>query len=452
MNLSVQVEKKSNILRKLTVKVAAKTVDSHLEKGLVEVQRTAKLKGFRPGHVPLSVVKQYYGEDVKHRVFHSLIDESFQVALKEQKLQAVGRPQIETPDHKTGEGAHDHAIEEGKDLTYIATVEVLPEIEVKGYTGIALKKESVEITDKDVDVVLKNLTDSQSELIPVTGGLIGADGTSSSRPAKKGDFVDMNFSGGIVTENGLEEKAGMKGNRVFEIGSDSLIPGFEDNLVDMRKGETKTFKVPFPKDFYDAEMAGKDAEFTVTVNEIKEKKLPELTDEFAKQMGYEGLDGMRQKARDHLEKERVQEVDRKLRSDLFQVLIEKNAFDVPASLIEAQARALAQDVAQNIKSQGADEATIRELVTAEMENIKKRAEGQVRASLIIEAIAKKEGIDVSAEEIDAEIPKIAINMKVDEVKLRDYYEKNPGRREDLEFRLREDRTVKFLLEKAKIKS
>src|SRR4051794_38674425 len=129
MNLNVQMEKASNIVRKLTIKVPADVVQKRFERGLQEVQRTAKIKGFRPGNVPISVVKQYYGDDVRHETFHRLIDESFQEAIRDQKIKAVGRPTIETPDHKTGEGAHDHSIKDGQDLTFIATVEVLPEIE-----------------------------------------------------------------------------------------------------------------------------------------------------------------------------------------------------------------------------------------------------------------------------------------------------------------------------------
>src|SRR5690242_20711502 len=123
MEMQVQIENTSNIVRKLTIRVPAKTVANRFERGLAEVAKTAKFKGFRPGHVPLSVVKQHYGEDVRHRVFHNLIDESFREAVREKKLKTIGAPKIDTPDHNTGEGAHDHSLKENQDLTYIATVE-----------------------------------------------------------------------------------------------------------------------------------------------------------------------------------------------------------------------------------------------------------------------------------------------------------------------------------------
>jgi trigger factor len=452
MEFTVHVEKPSNTTRKLTIKVPAQTVASRYEKGLAEVQKTAKLKGFREGQVPISIVKQYYGDDVRHRLFHTLIEESYRLAVRDQKIQAVGSPQIETPDHKTGAGAHDHSIGEGQDLTFTATVEVLPEIEVKGYTGVARTREKAEIGDADVDKVIANLRDSQAQLVPPAGGLVMADGSSSSRAVRKGDFVDMAFSGGVVTDKGVEERDGMKGSRMLEVGSDALIPGFEDELVGMRAGETKTFRVPFPKDFHEGGLAGKDAEFTVTINEVKEKKVPELDDDFAKQLGYESVADMRVKAKEHLLREREQEVERKLRSDLLQALIEKNPFEVPMSLIQAQTRALAQDVAQNLKQQGFADQMIQETLTAELDGLKKRAENQVRATLILEAIAKKESIAVTAEDVDSEISKMAEQMKVDLDKVRDYYTQQPQRRDDLEFRMREDRTVRFLLEKSKVKN
>lgn len=451
MELQVNVEKTSEIQRKLHIKVPAKTVAQRLEQGFSQVQRTAKLKGFRPGHVPITVVKQQYGEDVRHQVFHNLIDESYREALRKEKIMAVGSPQIETPDHKTGAGDHDHTIREDQDLNYTVTVEVLPEIKVKSYTGFALTQESTDVNDADVEKTIEDLRNSQAQLVPATAGLVGADGSASSRPVRKGDFVEMTFSGGIVTDSGIEKKEGMSGNRMIEVGTNQLIEGFEDNLIDMRAGETKTFRVTFPKDYASAEVAGKEAEFTATINEVKEKQLPELTDEFVKQMGYEGLADLRVKARQFIESEKKQDSDRKLRSDLLQQLIEKNPFDCPESLVQAQTRALAQEVAQNLKQQGFNDQMIQEALGQELPNLKVKAENQVKASLLIEAIAKSEGISVTPDEIEAELTNMAASMKVEEARVREYYEKNPNKREDLEFRMREDRTVKFLLEKSKVK-
>lgn len=443
MEIQVSVEKASNISRKLTIKVPAQLVASRFQKGLVEVQKTAKIKGFRPGMVPLPMVKQYYGEDVRHHVFHKLIDESYQEALQKEKIQAVGSPQIDTPDHMTGKGEHDHTLDENKDLTFIATVDVIPEIEPKNYAGVSLTKGNVEVAEKEVETTIDNMLASQATLKPIE---------DKAHKAKKGEFVELEFKGAVFTDKGLEERPGMKGQRLIEIGGNELIEGFEDNLVGMKVGETKTFKVPFPKDYFEKELAGKDAEFTCTVHEIKQKLMPTLDDELAKQVGYESVADLRKKAREHLETERKTEVERKLRSDLLAALIDKNPFEVPTSLIQAQTRALAQDVAGNLKNQGFNDQMVQEALLSEMENLKKRAESQVRASLLLEAIAKKEKLEVGSADVDAEISAMSKNMKVDEDKIREFYHSNPRRRDDLEYRLREEKTMKFLIEKAKVKT
>jgi len=451
MEFKIEMEKPSNITRKFTVRVPAQVVANRFQRGLVEIQKTANLKGFRPGQAPISMIQKHFGEDVRHRVYHSLIDESYREALKENQVRAVGSPKIESPEHKTGEGAHDHAISEDKEFTYTATVEVLPEIDVKGYTGVSLTKTKIEVKDEEVSKILENIRNSQAELIPAAGGLVGADGKQSSRPVRTSDHVDLNFAGGLVTESGLDERPGMKGSRVLEIGSNTMIPGFEDEVVGMRSGETKTFRVRFPKDYHDKDFNDKEAEFTVTVNEVKEKKLPELNDELAKQMGYENVQDLQVKIREHLLKDETEQVEGKLRSDLIQAIIEKNAFEVPVSLIEAQTRALAQDWAGELKRQGVDDATIQQAVGKELENIRKRAEGQVRASLLLESIAQKEKIEVSEKDFEEELEKSAGSMQVEPQKLREFYAKDPGRKEDFMFRMRQDRVVKFLLDAAKIK-
>jgi trigger factor len=448
MDITVSVEKASNVSRKLTIKVPANIVADRFEKSLREVAKTAKIKGFRPGMVPLPMVKKFYGDDVRHHVFHKLVDESYSEALRKEKIQAVGQPQIDTETSKkttAAEHNHDdhsgHVLDENKELTFFATVEVIPEIDVKGYTGLAVSRGNDLVTDADLQKSLDQMLDSQAQLEPAAEGA----------KAKKGDFVDLEFKGGIVTDKGLEEKEGMSGQRLIEIGSDQLIEGFEDKLVGMKKGETQTFKIPFPKDYFEKDLAGKQSEFTCTIHEIKLKKLPTLDDELAKTVGFDSVADLKSKAKEQLVTEKKGEVERKFRSDLLTALIEKNTFDVPESLVQAQTRTLAQDVAGNLKNQGFNDQMIQDALMSEMKNLKTRAENQVRASLLLEAIAKKEKIEIGSKEIDAELSNMAKNMKVEESKVRDFYHANPRRRDDLEFRLREEQVMKFIIEKAKVK-
>jgi trigger factor len=185
---------------------------------------------------------------------------------------------------------------------------------------------------------------------------------------------------------------------------------------------------------------------------VKEKKLPTLDDEMAKTMGYENVADLRTKAKEHLTQERNGQVEGKLRNDLITAILEKNSFDVPQALIESQTRALAQDWANELKRQGVNDQVIQQAIMSELEGLKKRAESQVRASLVLEAIAKNEKIEIKDEDLAAEFANMSKQMNVEEEKIRDFYAKDPGRKEDLSFRLRQERTIKFLLDKAKIKS
>ena len=442
MELNVQVEKSSSILLKLTVRVPAKEVALRYQKGLAEVQRTAKIRGFRPGHAPIGLIRQQFGDDVRHQLFNNLIDESYRMAVVQEKIKAVGNPKIETPDHQTGAGGQDHTLHEDKDLTFIATVEVLPEIEAKGYTGVSLTREKVEVTADDVQKVISGLMDQHAELVPTTAGTA----------AKKGDFVDMKFEGGIVTETGLDRREGMSGARMIEIGSGNLIPGFEENLIGLKAGDTKTFRVTFPADYFEKNYAAKEAEFTVNVNEVKEKKLPALDDELAKDMGYTDVADLKEKANQHLTKQKTEEADRKVRLELMKVISEKNPFDVPQALVESQTRALAQDWAGELKQQGLDEQMIQGALMSEIGNLKTRAQEQVRASLLLESIASAEKITVEGEELENEFKTFATSVRATVEQLKDYYSKTPRALEDFVFRARQEKTIKFLLDKAKIKS
>jgi trigger factor len=439
---NIQVEKPSAILRKMTVRVPKTIVKSHLDKGLVAVQKTAKLKGFRPGYAPLSIIKQYYGEDVRHRVFHNLIDESFQEAVREHNLRTVGSPKIDTPEHKTGAGDHDHTLHDDQDLTYVATVEVIPEVEAKNYTGIALSQDKVEVTEEDLQKIIDNIHQSQGQLTPIA---------DAGHVVKKGDFVDAQILGGIVTETGVQAREEMKGSRLLEIGAGNFIPGFEDHLVGTKSGETKTFRITFPNEQAQGELAGKEAEFTVTINEVKEKKLPALDEELVKHMGYESLEDLRTKVKGYLTTEKTNESERKVKGELLSKLIEKNNFEVPVALIEGQTRILVQDLAQEFKKQGYDDKTIQNAIMQDLGELRARAETQVRSSLILESVAQQEKLSVSAEDIHAEIDKTAESMQFDKAQLHEYYAKNPGKKDDLEFKLRQERTLKFLLDSAKIK-
>jgi trigger factor len=435
-SFQTKIEKSTGVSQRITVTVPASFLQKKFDRQLADVQKKAKLKGFRPGHVPMQLVKEYYGPELKSEVFRKAIDESYREVLKEHQIKAVGQPKIEPQNA-------DAALEfSGKDLIYTATVEVMPEIPLKSYQGLSLKKEKSEVGDKDVEEAVTHFLNGHAELIP---------SEDENQKIKKGDFVDFSFQGGIVTETGVDEMPGMKGQRVIEIGSNGLIPGFEEQMEGLKRGDNKTFRISFPAEYDEKSLAGKEAEFKVDIKEIKTKKLPELTDEFCKENGYESVADLRVKARESIEKSKAETADQKIRGELLQALIEKNPFDVPQALIQAQLRSLAQEVSQDLKQRGFTDQMIQEALAGEFENLQKRAENQVRAGLLLDAIAKAEKLEVKEADYEKHFREMAANMKMDYDKIRDFYEKNPERKENFQFRILEDLTIQFLIGKAKVK-
>lgn len=446
MQYTVTIERPTKTQAALKVRVPAAMVSERFKAKLVETQKVAKLKGFRPGHVPMAMVQQVYGRELKDQVFHNLVEDSYTWAVREKQLRAVGKPVIDAPQH------HHHEVNENEDIEYTATVDVMPEFEVKGYHGVSLVRKEIAVTPEEVTQVIGTVLDDRSELISVAQ-IAGADGqTTSIRGAKTGDYLDLSFDGKLVTANGLEARDGMKGERLTQLGSGEFLKDFEDNLVGLRGGESKTFRVRFPENYGGPDLSGQEAEFTVTLRDLKEKNLPELSEELAKELGYESVEDFRTKAHAHLLKSKTQEEDRNVRNELLKALIERNPFDLPENLVRAQARSLAQDFAANLKERGFQESLIQDAVKSEEKALLERAETQVRSGLILEAVARAEKLDVTAEDLNAEIAKMADENRVTVAEVREYLAKDAQRFDGFRFHLMEEKTIQFLLKEAKIRA
>lgn len=438
MQIQVQVENVSKVQRKLTITVDAKSIEKEFERQLISLQKTARIKGFRPGQVPMSMVQKVYGDDARHRVFHQVVDDSFRRAVTDNKLNVVGRPQIDLPESHESHGA---LVGSGKSLTYTAVVEVLPDVEVKKYSGFSLKKPKADVSDADVEKVLAQFQDGAAQIVPV-------DAKGADRKVKKGDFVDFEFDGALLTKDGPKKHQALTGTRMAEIGGNQLIPGFEDELIGMKPGESKTFKLALPKD--DPELGGQEAEFTVKLNELKKKELPEINDDLAKQFGYADLNDLRTRTRERMVKSREQESQTKLREELFDELIKANPFDLPESVVAAQANNIARDFAGRLKQQGFSDDVVQNALNSEKDDIRKRADGQVRVGLLMDKIAEKEAVKVTPEAIEAEYARMAQSTNMDVAKIKEHYRKNPSNLEDLEYKLREDATIALILSKCKV--
>lgn len=455
MDIKHKVEKLSSVAVRLTITIPAETVDNAFGAAIGEYCKTAKVKGFRPGHVPESTVRQLFMSEVRDKVFHALVDTATEQAVGDAKLKTVGRPYVQTLEefehaksHKEGEShehhhhhAHEHAnsVIEGKDFTYLAEVDLWPEISLKKTAGFSFKKLKVYANDSDVEQVIQNVLESRAELVPVL----------EDRPAAKGDFADFKYEGGVLNNGKLEMLEGLKGQRLIEIGSNSVLPDLENGLIGARRGTPKTIRLTYPGDYNDANLAGKEAEFTLTLNEIKTKRLPEVTEELAKELGYESQKELRDLARESVLKNRADMSERRIRSDLLSELIRNNPFEVPTSLVRAQVHSLIDDYARELKERKASDDLIREIIARELDAIRKKAESQVKASLMIEACADAEKITVEESDLEAEYTKWASDFDRPVEEIKKLYAAE-DRKAQLEFRLREQKTVAALLAKCKV--
>ncbi len=328
--MQVSVESTSALERRMTIGVPAERIETEVTKRLQQTARRAKIAGFRPGKVPMSVIRQRYEDAARQEALGDLIQSTFYEAVVEQKLNPAGSPAVEPK-----------VFEKGKDLEYIATFEVFPEFEVSGLDGIAIERLQAEVGEADVDNMLEILRKQNTRFE-----------ASENRAAEEGDQVSIDFVGKI---DGEAFPGGSAKNSLLIIGSKRMIPGFEDGLVGVKAGEERVLNLSFPEDYQNLDLAGKAAEFTVTVNSVSEPKLPELNEEFFALFGINenGLEGFRAEVRKNMERELRQAIKTKVKNQVMDGLLAANPIEVPKALVANEVNRLrAQAVQQfggNIK-------------------------------------------------------------------------------------------------------
>lgn len=422
--MKVNVESLSNTEMKVEVFIPKEEVTGKIEEVFKELERDAKIKGFRPGKAPRRVIEAAYGSYIFEEVSSRLVSQSFEKALEEVSIIPISRPRI-TKDK----------IERDKEFHYTAVFEVIPEFEVKDYTGIELKKEKRELKEEDIERVLNQLRERGVQAKP-----IGED-----REVRTGDYLIIDYVGVVDGKPIKDLKA--KDAQVI-VGEKRLMAEFEDNLIGIKKGEEKEFEITYPEDFQMKDVAGKTVKFTVTVKEILEKILPELDDEFSKDLGEENLEGLKKRIREDLEKRFNNESEDRLKGELIKVLLERNPLDVPPSLVENETLRLKREFALNLERHGLKLPVLNDEAGG---NFRNRAEQNVKASIILGAIARKEGVQVDEDEVDNKLIEISKSAAVSFQKVREIYEKN-NMVDSLKASLVEDKVLNFLIEKSDAKA
>ncbi len=422
--MKVTIEDAGSLKKKLHIQVPPEVLAEEMQKAVADAAKTAKIPGFRPGKAPKNVVERHYAMEIQSDVMNRVISDSYMKALHDNNLNPVAMPNI----------TNISPFEKGLPLNFTAVVEVRPDFTLGSYEGLEVKETPVAATDAEINETLERLREMYGRLEPVENEALAKEHTA------------------VIDFEGFREGKSIEGakaqDHVLPLGAGSLIPGFEEQLVGMKKGETRQIAVTFPADYHGKELAGKDAKFTVSLKEVKKKVLPELNDDFAKDIGEQTtLAELKQRLQEDIEICKKNELASAQREELMNKLVAAHSFDVPESMVERELMSMARNQAMRYARQGMDLKTFD--IAKFREQNRDLAVRRVKGMLILDAIAVKEKFDVSDEEMEHALVAMArrMNQKVEEIK--QYYEKEEGGMEELRASLIHEKALVHLLSKAK---
>ncbi len=424
--MKAEVERLGECKVALKIEVPADKVTEELTNLYNDLQRKAKLPGFRRGKVPLDVLKTYFAQSIKADAMDRLIPDAYQKVLKENDFVPCSSPKIEEVKY-----------EDNKPLNFKATVEIKPKITLRKYKGLKAKRIIKIVTEEDVNRALERLASRHAEFI-----------AAENRPVKKGDWVIIDFIGSI---EGKSFKNNEAKNFSLEIGSKTLVGDFEDQLIGLKKGEEKETKVKFPKDYHNKELTGKEVLFKVNLKEIKEKKLPELNNEFAKDLKFDNLEELKKRIKEDLEKYETEHSERLLRNNLMDWLIKKTPLLLPEAMVERELEVMIEDVLTRMRYSDIDPKRIGIEKAKLKEKYRLSAERKVKNTLILEKIAKQENIKVNEQEIEKRTEEMALGTGQKTEALRDFFNKESNHLAGLREEIRLKKALELIVKEARVK-
>ncbi|CAM3821645.1 trigger factor [Alkalicoccus chagannorensis] len=398
--MAVNWEKQDGNTGVLTVEVDAKRVNAALDQAFQKVVKDVNVPGFRKGKVPRPIFEQRFGVEALYQdALDILLPEAYSEAVDEAGIDPVDRPDIDIDDMAKNEP-----------LTFKATVTVKPEVELGEYKGLEVEKKETEVTEEEVDEDVKRLQEEHAELTAVEDG-----------EAAEGDTVVMDFEGFV---DGEAFEGGQAENYSLEIGSGQFIPGFEEQLTGKKAGQETEVEVTFPEEYHSEDLAGKAATFKVTIHEIKRKELPELDDEFAKDVdeSYESFDDLKKGVREKLENDKKQQAEMETKDALVEKATENTSIDLPQAMIDSEVDRMLQEFDQRLQSQGMSLDMYYQFAQTDEEGMKEQfredAEKRVRMNMTLEAIATAENLEASEEDVEKELENMAemYQRPVDEIR------------------------------------
>ena len=427
MNVKVEKTENNNEV-KLEFTVEAEKFDGAIKTVFNKNSKYFNIPGFRKGKAPYQIVEKTYGAQIFYEdAFNEVAGEAFEEGLKENNIEAVSKPEVEIKQ-----------IEKGKDLIFTAVVQTKPEVTLGKYKGIQVKKVEYNVSDEDVEHELMHMAEKNARLVSV-----------EDRPVESGDITVIDFEGFV---DGVAFDGGKAENHELTIGSNTFIPGFEDQIIGMKPEEEKEIKVKFPEEYFSANLAGKDATFKVKLHEIKKKEMPEINDELAKDISeVDTIEELKNSIKEKQEEQNKTRAKYETEDEVIKAVCEEAKVEIPSGMIETETDHMVQDINTRLSYQGMNIDQYLKMMNKTMDEFraeyKEQAEIAVKSRLVLEAVGKEAGIEVKEEEISAKIKEMAENYGRKEEEVKD----NPELVKYVGDSLKTEKTIDFLVENAKIK-
>lgn len=427
--MSIKVEKtENNNELKLSFTIEAAKFDEAIQKVYAKSAHYFNIPGFRKGKAPYKIVERQYGAQIFYEdAFNEVASEEYEKELKENNIVAVSRPQIDI-----------EQMEKGKDLIFTAVVQTKPEVKLGKYKGIELSKVEYTVKDEDIDHELGHMAERNARLVNV-----------EDRPVEANDTTVIDFEGFV---DGVAFEGGKAENHELVIGSNTFIPGFEDQIIGMKIGEEKDINVTFPEEYFSKDLAGKEATFKVKLHEIKKKELPVMDDEFAKDVSeFDTLDELKNSIKEKLEEQNASKAKYETEEAAIKAVSEATEIDIPSGMIETETDNMIKDIEQRLSYQGLKLDQYLQIMNKSEEDMRKELEEQakisVKTKLVIEAIVAAEKIEATEEEVNAKLEEMATmyGSTVEELS------KNESLKLYIEETVKSEKAVAFIVENAKIK-
>ena len=427
MSIKIEKTEKNNEL-KLEFTIESKKFDEGMKKVYAKSARYFNIPGFRKGKAPMAMVEKQYGPEIFYEdTFNEIVPEEYERELKENNIDAVSRPEIEIKQ-----------MGKGKDLIFTAVVQTKPDVKLGKYKGIQLKKIEYNVTDEDIEHELGHMADRNSRLVTV-----------EDRAVENGDITVIDFEGFV---DGKAFEGGKAENHELTIGSNTFIPGFEDQIIGMKTGEEKDINVKFPEEYFSEELKGKDATFKVKLHEIKKKELPELNDDFAKDTSeFDTLDELKKSIKEKLEEENSNKVKYETEDAAVKAVVDSAEVEIPSGMIDTEIDNMVRDIETRLSYQGMKLEQYLSMMGKSMEDFRKEYEEQAKTSvktrLVLEAIVKAENIEPSDEDVNKKLKEMAAmyGKKEDELALNEQFMNY------IKDSLKNEAVVKFIIDNTKIK-